>query len=847
MKTLLLNPSEKKAIDTILLKLAEVNNISDVEAVNINLTGAEGVIQFKQAFGPAIPIIMSLLPAAYTMISNMLSDPTVNEILDKLIDQEINKPDSGLVAQDKPKYKQMLLDIVKDGGNKVIEEAKADEAQKKQQGQQTTGDFSAPGKGETIQPEQTWENSPENRGYIGSLKNTDRDKVAFLPAVAGLAALGYGAYKGIKALFSQPESTDVLVKKLVDAAIKSGQGKIPNKYRTYFEKYINDFIQRGFAEKDQELQKEADDKGISVEEVTVSVSDPATQPQQKQQEQQKGQPTGAVTQQQLDQTLESNEVYLNDEEKQKVLADATTLTTGKMPDGTPLTSNPQGIDAQRALDTVLLPIIKQKKQQQAKDKANPALNNEVPGTFAQGQGVTTPGNNQQPGTGVGMQSNNNVNPDGTPKVSSVEEDRTKEAFISTLLKLYPLIVGVGELIDKFKSSPTPEVAPVKKEVAKGEENSTDTAEKKETDTPEKPEKKDAFVVAIEDYNIRVALDKNAFFGNILNTAKGLLGSGEFGKTVSGLLDKLDGVDKSIAPAIEKYLASKGLSLDTFKKYLSELSESYFYGGLNKKQNKPSQSEGYYPEGMEKELGIPPRPKTDQTGYYPKGMEKELGIKNSYLKINSETYMIKRGSVFYNEIETALKKFAADNQITDVSEIEIEISKKEGTASFKKKTANLSPMMAIATAASQYYTGSSGGTSAIMGIISGLAGSEVGVGNLVGSMLQKGLNKILPKEYQWDSDSLTANMIGGGIGMAIMYLLSSPEVDDTDKNALAIELDKTKNNLLQDPGIEKFVTDTAKRYGTPPEQIISGIWSLADKVGATKKVTVAEIKALLSIP
>jgi hypothetical protein len=64
------------------------------------------------------------------------------------------------------------------------------------------------------------------------------------------------------------------------------------------------------------------------------------------------------------------------------------------------------------------------------------------------------------------------------------------------------------------------------------------------------------------------------------------------------------------------------------------------------------------------------------------MSKENGI----IKVNSNSFVVKSGSVEYKEIESILSKVAADNKIDGVEEIELSLSKEAGVVKFKVSTA-----------------------------------------------------------------------------------------------------------------------------------------------------------------
>ncbi len=141
-------------------------------------------------------------------------------------------------------------------------------------------------------------------------------------------------------------------------------------------------------------------------------------------------------------------------------------------------------------------------------------------------------------------------------------------------------------------------------------------------------------------------------------------------------------------------------------------------------------------------------------------EKSMEKKNSlYLQVNSGTFVIRKGSVYYAEIEDILNKFAQEHDIDNVSEIELELSNKTGEVIFKKA---FSPVAALASATIRRYfpgqseswmdtaVGALGAGMTNMGYnIGSIAAQKLGIGGpgLGGTIAQIGAGMLTAKA--WD--------------------------------------------------------------------------------------------------
>lgn len=81
------------------------------------------------------------------------------------------------------------------------------------------------------------------------------------------------------------------------------------------------------------------------------------------------------------------------------------------------------------------------------------------------------------------------------------------------------------------------------------------------------------------------------------------------------------------------------------------------------------------------------------------------VEADFVQINSGLYSIKKGSAYYNDIESLMEKVAFVNCIEDVEAIEINISKEGMSATFKRdKEAEFNALSAIVTGIADRYIG-----------------------------------------------------------------------------------------------------------------------------------------------
>lgn len=131
MSTIKLTTKDRLAIESVVQKIASKYELSELEHISVNLTETEGIVQFKSA---ALPLLV-LTTMALAAVTSMASDPEIDDLINDIVQTEIEKEGSQLFGQDKSQYVEMIKSIVTDGAKKVVEEIKAQEQQQPAQQQ----------------------------------------------------------------------------------------------------------------------------------------------------------------------------------------------------------------------------------------------------------------------------------------------------------------------------------------------------------------------------------------------------------------------------------------------------------------------------------------------------------------------------------------------------------------------------------------------------------------------------------------------------------------------------------------------------------------------------------------
>jgi len=125
MRSFQLDTKSYHEIEGILKHIAQINNITDVESVNILLTKEASITQFERKKEAIIPLM--LFGAAVALLSQ---DPDMGKLIEDLVMTKVNTPGSGLQGADAPEYIQRIKDIIYKGSAKFTEEANQQEAQR---------------------------------------------------------------------------------------------------------------------------------------------------------------------------------------------------------------------------------------------------------------------------------------------------------------------------------------------------------------------------------------------------------------------------------------------------------------------------------------------------------------------------------------------------------------------------------------------------------------------------------------------------------------------------------------------------------------------------------------------
>jgi hypothetical protein len=254
MSTIRIKEADRKVLEDILIKVAEQHAIDDVNSIKIELTKDAGVVQFereKEALFPLAALIALISTFAY----KMAADPDIQKLVDDIVQGEV---EAGKIAgNDKPKYVEMVTNIITDGASQVVEEFKAQEQQK-----------------QTAEQAGQMAGQPAPAAQVASVED-ERIKVAVKSTLENImnwgSEVGENILNSVKDFFSGP-SRQELTQRVVEMSVR--KGFIPGQYATQFQDYLNNFIERGFQQADTAVaqQKEKEQKG--------EVAKPAEQPGQ---------------------------------------------------------------------------------------------------------------------------------------------------------------------------------------------------------------------------------------------------------------------------------------------------------------------------------------------------------------------------------------------------------------------------------------------------------------------------------------------------------------------------------------------------------------------------------------
>jgi polyhydroxyalkanoate synthesis regulator phasin len=130
------------------------------------------------------------------------------------------------------------------------------------------------------------------------------------------------------------------------------------------------------------------------------------------------------------------------------------------------------------------------------------------------------------------------------------------------------------------------------------------------------------------------------------------------------------------------------------------------------------------------------------------------------KINSNTFLIKKGNTSYNELEALLARVANENHITNVESISINVDATKCVVKYAASGGGFDWTNALISFAGQYFQGAGMGESAVHGILNGTAGNT---GSMIGGIIGKYFG------HEW---------IGTAVGYVAQELVSRVLAPDT---------------------------------------------------------------------
>ena len=198
----------------------------------------------------------------------------------------------------------------------------------------------------------------------------------------------------------------------------------------------------------------------------------------------------------------------------------------------------------------------------------------------------------------------------------------------------------------------------------------------------------------------------------------------------------------------------------------------------------------------------------------------------YLQVNSGTFVIRKGSTYYNELESILNKFAEEHTINNVSEIELEFSNKTGEVTFKKAV-EFSPTTAIvSTLIRRYFPGQS--ESWITTMIGSAAAGLTNTGVTIGSLAAKALG--------FDE---VGQIVGGALGAGAWRLIFGPSETKEDSQAKQQLLGTSYEDATANPSLAEIIKTKSEKDGTTPQQAWISITNDLVSSGAIEQIMSAK--------
>jgi len=188
------------------------------------------------------------------------------------------------------------------------------------------------------------------------------------------------------------------------------------------------------------------------------------------------------------------------------------------------------------------------------------------------------------------------------------------------------------------------------------------------------------------------------------------------------------------------------------------------------------------------------------------VEKESSLYTTeYLKVNSNTFTIKKGSRYYNELENILTKFAEDQNIDNVFEIELELSNEIKEATFRQVFAfDFNIINALAAGVLNRFVGDeeSWGDTAIKSVAAGLTNTGFTAASTVA---------------KYFGGDLKTQLLAGGIGAYVWDKLFTPSEDDRVNKLKQETLNTAYTEAMQDPETKALVDLIVEKTGRSPQE------------------------------
>jgi hypothetical protein len=274
--------------------------------------------------------------------------------------------------------------------------------------------------------------------------------------------------------------------------------------------------------------------------------------------------------------------------------------------------------------------------------------------------------------------------------------------------------------------------------------------------------------------------------SVVDTIEGIIGAGSealngpWADLVVTLLEVF-GLDKTQMDAFKAELQKVLVAIDDFLKQIQS--------GLSLDE-KPGEGQQDYAMG-ENEYSVA-RAAIDRV------------VEGDYIQINSGLYGIRRGSSYYSEIESLMEKVAQQNNINDVSEIEIQISKEGMVACFRENRVAVDINLgsgAAAGAVSKFNDMIPGSQAKPTGMLE--AAMMGGIGSLTNFGFAAGMG--LAKYF---GAGTLMQLAAGGIGALIWSFVFSGNKETTNE---------AYQKAMEDPEMAKGLNQYALEHKTTTEE------------------------------